>query len=254
MHVYESKSFTPEQESLLRASAGESRCIENFLTDKEFSICQKIVLNTKSWPEHGKVSKYWGFDFNNGPGPMIKWLKNKVDEILPDWQLDFLAVQEAINPWKIHADIRWYADRIPYKVILMPMDVEPTSGPVNPDEWPETYTVAFNQRNYLTQWTAEEKQVYGQVGNDQSDWVRPYENIKVENLQNGYHISTQDWQKHFTHIPYDHLEGLTIDKMHQWKPKSLFYWDNTALHCADDFLAHGITTKRCLMIFTFLKN
>lgn len=254
MHVYQHNSFSPKQEALLRSSAGKSQYIENFLTDKEFAICRQIVMNTKTWPEHGQVSKYWGFDFNSGGGPMLTWLKNKIDDILPNWQLDFLAVQEAINPWKIHADIRWYADKIPYKVILMPMDVEPTAGPVGPTEWPETYTIAFNQRNYLSQWTDKESQVYGKTGNDQSNWVRPCENIKYENLETGYHISEQVWQTHFSHMPYDHLEGLTIDCMHQWKPKSLFYWDNTALHCADNFLAKDIKTKRCLMMFTLLKE
>ena len=41
-------------------------------------------------------------------------------------------------------------------------------------------------------------------------------------------------------MPYEHLEGLTIDAIHHWKPKSLFYWDSTALHCADDFLSKKI--------------
>jgi hypothetical protein len=254
MHLYEYNSFTLDQEARLRSNAGDSVYIENFLTDKEFAICRKIVMNIKKWPEHGQVSKYWGFDFNSGAGPMLTWLKGKVDDILPDWKLDFLAVQEAINPWKIHTDIRWYADKIPYKVILLPMDVEPITGPVGIEDWPETYTIAFNQRNFLAQWSDKEKEIRANVGNDQYDWERPCENIQYENLKSGYHISEQQWQEHFNHMPYNHLEGLTIDRMHQWKPKSLFHWDNTALHCADNFLSKNIKTKRSLMIFTILNE
>ena len=51
-------------------------------------------------------------------------------------------------------------------------------------------------------------------------------------------------------MPYDHLEGLTIDRINIWQPRSIMYWDNTALHCSDDFLTKGINTKRSLMMFS----
>jgi hypothetical protein len=122
------------------------------------------------YPEQGKVSKYWGFGWDTPTGQMLKWIKPKIDEILDGWELDFFAIQEAINPWKLHTDIRWYADKIPYKVILMPMDVEPISGAVEPEDWPETYTAAFTQRNFLSRWPEVTKTTL--VGNDQSQWVR----------------------------------------------------------------------------------
>jgi hypothetical protein len=252
MHFYENKSFSPEQELLLRNSAGPSTYIKDFLTDKEFSLCRKIVMNTQDWPEHGQVSKYWGFGWDSGPGPLLKWLEEKVNKILPNWKLDFLAIQEGINPWKIHADIRWYADQIPYKVLLLPMDVEPTTGSVDIDNWPDTYTIAFNQRNFLNNYNSKEVSQIGSYGNNQSNWIRPYEDPKIEGLVSGYHINQNLWQQYFSHIPYEHLEGLTIDQIHKWQPKSLFYWDNTSLHCADNFLAKNIKTKRSLMLFTLL--
>ena len=250
MHVYIPRSFTKEQERVLRNTAGPSRYIENFLTENEFLQCKRLFDTGIKWPGHGEVSKYWGFDWTNGFGPFLTWLKPKIDEILPDWDLDFLAVQEAINPWKVHADIRWYADKIPYKVIMIPMDVEPVSGPVAPDAWPATFTVAFSQRNFLSTW---DETATPMIGNTQKNWSRSIDNLQVEGIVPGYSITKDQWLQYFSHMPYEHLEGLTIDAIHHWKPKSLFYWDSTALHCADDFLSKKIKTKRSLMLFSKVK-
>lgn len=254
MHYYENKSFTAEQEQRLRSSIGPSTYIKDFLTDAEFSMCRKIATNIRTWPESGNVSKYWGFGWDSGIGPKLTWLKEKVNTILPNWKLDFLAMQESINPWKIHADIRWHADRIPYKVLLMPMDVEPMSGPVEPNQWPDTYTIAFNQHNFLSKYPPDGSLNTGTYGNDQSKWLRPIDHPGVEGLVPGYNIDKETWQKYFNHMPYDYLEGLTVDTIHKWEPKSLFYWDNSSLHCADNFLAKNIKTKRSLMIFTILDD
>ena len=57
MHEYQRKSFTAEQENQLRASAGKSVYISNFLTQEEFDFCRRLVMRPIDWPEHGKVSK-----------------------------------------------------------------------------------------------------------------------------------------------------------------------------------------------------
>lgn len=246
MHVYEKKCFTEHQELILRSTVGASQCYENFLTQDEFDHCRELIFSPIDWPEHGRVSKYWGFDWSTGLGPKLLWLKEKVDVILPNWELDFLAVQEAINPWRIHSDIRWYADKLPYKVILLPMDVENNQGPVNPEQWTDTYTITFNQYNFLSK----QHSGQGKTGNDQTNWARAIDNPSTENIQSGYHIDRTQHQQFFSHLDYGELEGLTIDAIHHWKPGSLFMWDNTALHCADNFLKNNIKTKRSLMIFT----
>ena len=253
MHKYEVKSFSPEQEQRLRNSAGPSCSINDFLTVDEFDLCRKITLGPIAWPEHGTVSKYWGFGWDNGAGKLLHWLKPKIDAVLPNWELDFLAVQEAIDPWKLHADIRWYADKIPYKVMLMPMDVEPVTGPVDVNSWPDTYTIAFKQRNFLSQYNREFEDLEKFTGNRQDTWVRPIDDRKIEGCIPGNHVTQEEYKKYFSHMPYEHLEGLTIDGLYKWQPRSLFHWDNTAVHCADNFLANNIKTKRCLMIFSTLK-
>jgi hypothetical protein len=252
MHEYEAKSFTPEQEAQLRASSGPSAYYENFLTEKEFDICRHIAMSKIDWPEHGQVAKYWGFGWDHPLGRLLTFLKPKIDAIIPNWELDFLAMQEAIVPWRLHADIRWYPNKLPYKVILMPMDVEPMSGPVEPDAWPETHSIAFHQRSFLKH---NELKGEAKTGNaDQSGWTRPIDDPQFEGIVPGQHVSEADWQKYFSHMPYNHLEGVTVEARHLWRPRSLIYWDNNALHCADNFLGDGIRTKRSLMLFTNIKQ
>lgn len=248
-HLYINNSFTAEQESKIRSSVGPSRYFENFLTQDEFVFCRSFFERPIDWPEHGQVSKYWGFGWEHGYGPELVWLKTKLDAVLPNWKLDFFALQETIQPWKIHADIRWYPDKLPYKVIIIPLDVVPESGPTDPKQWPDTFTVAFHQMNFMSAATNDNSSRHG---NDQKLWKRPIENPNVEGRIEGFHVDQSTWQKHFTHFDYDHLEGLTIDAMHLWRPGSMLWHDNAALHCADNWLNKGIQTKKCLMVFTVL--
>jgi hypothetical protein len=253
MHYFKSRSFTKEQEAKLKDIASPSYQIENFLTDNEFKILRQIFQKKIKWNEEGEISKYHGFGWDTEYGPMLKWLKIKIDQMLPNWQLDFLALQEAIIPWKIHADIRWYSNQIPYKMMLIPVDVDPIAGPVSPGEWPETSTITFKQKNFLSRYKANSTD--GDFGNKNPDkWLRPIDDPCVENLINGYNITQEQWQKYFTHIPYDYFEGLEIESIFNWKPKSIIVWDNSALHCSDDFLSNGIKTKKSLMICSVLKE
>ena len=251
--VFIKQSFTSEQTKRLEESSGPSQYITDWLSDDEFSLLRSIALDPKiTYPEIGRVSKYWGFGPEHEPARNISpWLLPKLDQLLGSYKIAFLAFQEAIQPWQIHADIKWNETEVPYKVLLVPLDVEPITGPVSSDQWPDTNTITFNQRNFLRQLPDSEGEVT-KLNTGQGHWLRPYDDPCVEGLIPGYHISTELWSRYLSHIDYSYAEGLTIDKINTWKPKSMMYWDHNALHTADDFPGHGIRTKRCFMIFTYL--
>lgn len=252
-HVYIKQRFDQEQTSKLLEVAGPSQQVMDFLTDAEFNLLRSRILDPKlEYPESGKVSKYWGFGPIYEPAKDINpWLIPKIHNLIGPCEIDFYAYQEAKLPWKIHADIRWYPDKIPHKVFLIPLDVEPNSGPVAVSDWPETHTITFSQRNLMRM--LPEKNGKAVLGNsDQDSWDRSWDDPCVEDCVPGYHISEDFWSKHLGHVPYDHAEGLTLDGIFKWEPKSIMFWDNTMLHASDDFLGHGIKTKRSFMIFTYL--
>ena len=242
-HSYADKTFTTDQVAQIKAKDGPSSTIQNFISTAEFDFLQREIKKI-SFPEQGETSKYFGASFQDDFAKGIKDIfEEKLQDLIGDHVLDFFAWQEAINPWKIHADLRWYSDKLPYKVILIPLDVESDL-----DTWKDTYTIAFKQRNYLEGNSDTDKKTKG--NDDQTKWKRPFDRPGTRNLAKGYSISRKQHTEYFSHMDYDFLEGLEIDNIFKWEPYSAVTWDQNQLHCADNFLANGIKTKRSLIFFT----
>jgi hypothetical protein len=246
-HTYIDNRFTKLQVEKMRSADGSSETFHDFISDDELEFLRKTIAN-KEYPESGKTSKYAGASYKDPEGQVLKEIfDDKITKIIGDYDLDFFAWQEAINPWKIHADIRWYSDRIPYKVVLIPLDVISED-----DAWRDTHTVVFKQRNYLEGNTNSNAGAQGNT--DQRDWGRPCDQPGVQNKVDGFHISEEQHEKYFSHMPYKHLEGLQIDNIYKWTPGSCVIWDQNQLHCADNFQKNGITTKLSIIFFTNQKQ
>jgi len=228
-------TYTESEVKKMQSADGKSKTFHDVITQEQFKFLQNIIKKIK-YPVVVENSKYAGGSFRDPIGQKIKQIFHEpLKKIIGEYELDSYAWQEAINPRKIHTDMHWYKDKLPYKTILFPLDVISDS-----DSWKDTYTVAFKQRDYLED----------NSNAEQSDWTRPYENPGVHNLIDGYSISKDEHEKYFSHIPYDFLGGLEIDNIFKWTPGSCVIWDRNQLHCADNFLANDITTKHCLIFFT----
>ena len=242
-HSYADKTFTVDQVEQIKSKDGPSSTIENFISIDELKYLQQEIKKV-SFPEHGETSKYFGASYQDHFAKEIKDIfAGKLHNLIGDHVLDFFAWQEAITPWKIHADLRWYPDKLPYKVVLIPIDVVSDQ-----DNWRDTYTIAFKQRNYLEGNKNTDKRSQG--NDDQSKWKRPFDRPGTRKLIEGYSITQSQHTKYFSHMAYDFLEGLEIDNIFKWTPCSAVVWDQDQLHCADNFLANGIKTKRSLIFFT----
>ena len=232
-HTYLDNRYTQDQVKKMQAMDGSSETFHDFIDHDELEILQKMIKNIK-FPEKGQTSKYAGASFKDPHGVILeKIFHDKIKKIIGDYELDFFAWQEAIIPWKIHADLRWYPKKLPYKAILIPLDVVSDQ-----DSWKETHTITFKQRDYLESNNDSNK---GKKGNtDQSDWKKPADKPGVHNLVKGFPISKEQHEKYFSHMPYDFLEGLEIDNIFKWRPGSCVIWDQNQLHCADNFLASRV--------------
>ncbi len=242
-HSYADKTFTVDQVAQIKSKDGPSKTVENFISISELQYLREEIKKI-SFPEQGDTSKYFGASFQDDFAKDVKDIfSGKLHELIGEHVLDFFAWQEAINPWKIHADLRWYPDKLPYKVVLIPIDVVSEQ-----ETWKDTYTIAFKQRNYLEGNQNTDNRAKG--NDDQSKWKRPYDKPGTRNLINGYSITEQQHKQYFSHMDYAFLEGLQIDNIYKWTPCSAVIWDQDQLHCADNFLANGIKTKRSLIFFT----
>ena len=246
-HAYINNRYTAHQVNSMKKCDGPSKTFHDVLDNKDLAMLKNMIRNIK-YPEIGKTSKYSGASYNDHHGGVLREIfDEKIKAMIGDYELDFFAWQEAINPWKIHADIRWYENKLPYKVVLFPLDVISVSS-----SWKETYTIAFKQRDYLE---ANQNTGEGKKGNtDQSEWTRPCDNAGTCNLIRGYSISRDEHKKYFSHMPYEFLEGLEIDNIFKWTSGSCVIWDQNQLHCADNFLANDIKTKLSLIFFTNQKQ
>ena len=246
-HVYIDNRFTTEQVTRMQSASGPSNTFHNVITQEELEFLQQEIKKI-NYPETGKTSKYAGASYDDPQGKIIKDIfDDKLRKIIGDHDLDFFAWQEAIKPWKVHADLRWYPDKLPYKVVLFPIDVISDQ-----DNWKDTYTIAFKQRDYLE---ANSNNNEGYKGNtDQSTWSRPCERPGVHNLVEGFKISREEHELYFSHMPYDFLEGLEIDNVFKWTPGSCVTWDQNPLHGADNFIKNYIKTKLSLIFFTNQKQ
>ncbi len=246
-HVYIDNRFTTEQVTRMQSASGPSNTFHNVITQEELEFLQQEIKKI-NYPETGKTSKYAGASYDDPQGKIIKDIfDDKLRKIIGDHDLDFFAWQEAIKPWKVHADLRWYPDKLPYKVVLFPIDVISDQ-----DNWKDTYTIAFKQRDYLE---ANSNNNEGYKGNtDQSTWSRPCERPGVHNLVEGFKISREEHELYFSHMPYDFLEGLEIDNVFKWTPGSCVTWDQNQLHGADNFIKNNIKTKLSLIFFTNQKQ
>lgn len=242
-HLYLDNCYSEQAIITMQSTDGDSKTLKNWITDDELFALRRM-FDTIEWPEHGTTSKYAGASYSDPLGkPVQEIFEDKLHQTIGDHQLDFFAFQEAINPWKIHADLRWYSDKIPHKVVLVPLDVISNT---DFDGWADTYSIAFDQRNYLRKPAG----TGDREGNVDQDWVRPYDDQQVEQCDLGYCIDQETHKKYFSHMPYVHLEGLTINNIFRWSPGDAVVWDQSQLHCADNFLANNISTKYSLIFFT----
>jgi len=243
-HVYLSNAYTESQIAQMQSTDTDTIIVDNFISKEQLAELRGYIEDIK-YPEHGKTSKYAGSAYEHLPhGPRIKEIiHQKLLASIGEHQLDFFAWQEAIQPWKIHSDLRWYEDKIPHKVILIPLDVIGDQA-----DWSDTYSLTFKQRNYLR--NNPKHHHTGTEGNNTNKWLRAIDNPSTEGCTTGYAIDKKIWEKYLSHMPYEHLEGLEIDTIYKWNPGSAVIWDANQLHCADNFLARGIQTKLSLIVMT----
>ena len=57
-------------------------------------------------------------------------------------------------------------------------------------------------------------------------------------------------EKYLSHIPYEALHGLTVEKVIPWVPGNAIIFDMGRIHSASNFVAEGISHKIGFSIFT----
>jgi hypothetical protein len=256
-HKYESNKFTDEQVSILRSVKKGSGVINGMLSDSEFKTLENILASHTAWKESGDISNIYGFHWDQEPNDDFKHqqvikeiLEDKIKSIIGDFKLDFLMLQQSLNPWHIHTDWRWNESKLPYMTILIPIaELDLRGNYIDPNNWKDTYTIAFEQSNFGSSSKGNEA-FHGNVLHKNSKLVR--EKLGAENFTDSNTISHNDQQKYFSHHTYESLHGLEIANKLLWKPKAIAFHPQSAFHCASNFHDEGLLQKHSIVIFTLL--
>ena len=79
-----------------------------------------------------------------------------------------------------------------------------------------------------------------------------YEYSQVDGVLNNGTFDNDIYQKKFTHLKREWLNGLSFKNSLTWKPGSCIIFDSVRLHCASDFKKLGYNSKLGISIFTKL--
>jgi hypothetical protein len=138
------------------------------------------------------------------------------------------------TPWEVHSD--YYHKKLgePYMAFLIPLSVNNDMEQVD-----KSHTIIFNEIDKYVDLTSE--------GHRKG---RPFlfpghtETKKKNN-------ATEIFEQHLSHINKDDLEYLSVKEVIPWKLGRVLYWSESLLHCSDDFVASGNTSKQAIVIHTY---
>lgn len=142
-------------------------------------------------------------------------------------------------PYIAHVDTGKDLSVIPYKVILIPLDISPGQN---------CGTVFFHQRYHGL--SANFSKGFPGFKTEYNQDLFSYD--EVENLNADVPVNDAVYEKYLTHIPKSTLQGFTVEKIVDWQLGSAIVFDRCQIHCATDFRKNGIVSKSGLSIFTRL--
>ena len=192
-------------------------------------------------------------------------------------------------PLSIHADTGHDPSLLVYKQLLFPLESTPPKKAktiIFKNKWygpAASFTPKNSKRNEFQYTILDDngkfividniKEFYDEVKSSKSTSITKNNGVftisekllkKIEELKNSnrynmwtdQHISSEipfdkeKYQTYLSHIPYETLYGLEIEKIFDWIPGSVLIWNRTNLHSSSNYMKDGVKTKLGLAIFT----
>lgn len=221
--------FDPERIEMMRQRRYPSYVTENFLTENEFKELTGYIVENIVWHlfwEGGSALANINPEYPNYEKIMALTV-DKIKSIRGDFKIDNMFVRRAVNSLPLHTDhVYNWPDRIPSFTYVIPLAAE-RDGKFT-DDWSGISTVMFDQYQYRRAYGAE-------IFDVELKTDRPFD------MKNYEHVSQ--------HAEKD-LDGLSLETVFHWKPRSMITMDAYRLHCSNDWRKHGFDAKWGLIIQT----
>lgn len=219
----------------------DPQVIDNFFDKDEIEF---LIAKQKEFETVNKQGAVNNWRYSNQP-EFIEWLETRFKKVLSrDFEMHGGNFFKTNVPFFVHTDTAKDHDFIPYKNIVVPL--------INPQEDHPCYTVMFKQRWYGEATMFWKGPIFLSAKPDYNHKVVDY--TELEGYTNK-DISVDLYKRFLTHMPYNNLHGLSIDRVLQWKVGDILIFDCTQLHSSNDFTRYGSDLpKYALSYFSKLKE
>jgi hypothetical protein len=222
MHINANKPFSPQQVLQMRDNSKPSQRIDDFLNMDEFNFIQSRLASPE-WQVGVDGADFLGIDDDYADIKNI--ILPKLHSMFGNFNVESFFVRKSTTSLLVHTDHRWDAVRVPYKTLLIPLQVD--------GNWNNVGTVTYNQYQYVYTLPKDENGFSKQH-------IKGLTNQPFD-LNNIAHVS---------HENILHLEGLSIESCLTWKPRSLLAFDSTRLHSSNDWFSQGVKSKWAITLLT----
>jgi len=221
----------------------DSKIIDNFLSDSELHEFEKAAASDKVLYGHDTcmaplalkfmgdtnhtTAHYYVFDnFYNKPEwkPLVDILQPKLEATFGSGvKASHIHVLDSRFPYGLHNDAEQP------NMVIAP---NPAWTLIIPFEDYDSQTYVFNERSgHKDPWS----------------WIRAND-IKPNEL---YSIDDDTYKRDFYPLTgYEVFQYLTVESVYKWKKGSCFSADRYRYHCSDNYLNHGITSKKAIIVWT----
>jgi hypothetical protein len=239
---------TNYQIDTIKKSFSDPYLVDNFINENEITHLINLFENDNGEgadPNQKKVYK------NTGPvtldihkylsDPVVDAVMNRIKMQIGDFSMTTGFFFFTNYPHIIHNDDLFELPNNVYKAITIPLRLD------SDEEITEYSNLCFFDQHYF-----HGPSKFFKNSKDIPTYYNKciYEYDKIDGLAAADAIDDEVYQKHFTHLKKEWLEGLSLHSMFEWKPGSCMIFDSLRLHCASDFRKYGIKSKLGLSIFT----
>ena len=200
----------------------ETQTIENFLTNEEVDYINS-VLTLEVMQSLGKTVQRESSIYYSVTEEITDLLLSKIEK-LPNEKL-FIRVLDCYDPAGSHSDTspgaatgNQYQPTKFARTLIIPMGDY------------DSNTIVFEQNLPL--------------GENALEYIKTLPSLSPPL------IDETTYDEYLTHLPHYHKNKLSIETIFPWKKGSLLIFDRNRLHCSDNFLARGLTSKRGFVIWT----
>ena len=183
--------------------------IENFLTEQELSLVDKVSgIIPKQKNDAEKQTLTNGFNYS-----LVKKIVNKkLENIFGEFNVRDCMILEETKPWDIHTDFD-KGDTDPYFACLIPLE----------HDGKDTHTVVFNE----------------EAKNKEEIFELPDSSNKLDTQT----LAMLD------HCNDKKLQRVSLLSSYKWKRGSLICWHRKLLHASDNFQKNNLDKKKALVMF-----